>query len=113
MEDALCRSGGERARRSSRTSTQNRALEAILSWYKNVLEREPEVDKVLRAKRRQRLPIVLTRTEFEALLARLDGVRWIMTMILHGLGSARWNVCVLCVEDIGSFILRLQSDAEL
>jgi site-specific recombinase XerD len=52
-------------------STQNQALAALLFLYKNVLELDPGwVDEVVRAKRPQRLPTVLTRSEVEAIAAR-------------------------------------------
>jgi len=50
--------------RSVASSTQNQALAAILFLYRYVLNVElPWLDKVIRSKRPQRLPIVLTREE--------------------------------------------------
>ena len=40
----------------------------------------------MRAKRPERLPVVLTRQEVQALLATLDGVPWILAMVLYGSG---------------------------
>jgi integrase len=55
--------------------------------HKHVLGRELEwLDDVVRAKRPERLPVVLTRQEVEALLAVLDGVSWLMAMVLYGSG---------------------------
>ena len=34
----------------------------------------------------KRLPVVLTRLEVRALLAALDGIAWIMAMLLYGSG---------------------------
>src|SRR5207248_5686245 len=57
------------------SSTQNQALNALLFLYRIVLEQElPWLDEVVRAKRPQRLPVVLTRAEVRAVLDRLDGV---------------------------------------
>jgi len=82
-------------------STQNQALAAILFLYKDVLERDPGwLDDVVRAKRPQRLPVVLTRPEVEALLARLDGVSWIMAMLLYGSGLRLMECLKLRVKDI-------------
>ncbi|HXQ24021.1 MAG TPA: phage integrase N-terminal SAM-like domain-containing protein, partial [Candidatus Acidoferrales bacterium] len=72
-------------KRNVAASTQNQALAAILFLYKGVLGRDPGwLDDVVRAKRPQRLPVVLNRQEVEALLAALDDVAWIMAMLLYG-----------------------------
>ncbi len=68
-------------------STQNQALAAILFLYKEILGCGPGwLDEIVRAKRPERLPVVLTRQEVQALLATLDGVAWIMAMVLYGSG---------------------------
>lgn len=56
-------------------STQNQALAAILFLYEKVL-RQPldRLEGVVRAKRPQRLPVVLTRDEVRAVLGRLGRV---------------------------------------
>lgn len=70
-------------------STQNQALAALLFLYKDVLDRDPGwLDDVVRAKRPQRLPVVLTRQEVHDVLAALDGVSWVMGMLLYGWGFA-------------------------
>ena len=57
--------------RNVAASTQNQALGAILFLYKVVLDRPLErVDDVLRAKKPRRLPVVFTREEVRAVLAR-------------------------------------------
>ena len=54
--------------RNVAASTQNRALAAVLFLYEDVLQREPGwLEDVVRAKRAQCLPVVLTRAEVEAL----------------------------------------------
>ena len=56
-------------------STQNQALNALLFLYREILGIElPWLDELVRAKRPQHLPTVLTRDEVGALLERLDGV---------------------------------------
>ena len=68
-------------------STQNQALAAVLFLYQQVLGCEPGwLDDIVRAKRAERLPVVLTRAEVQMLLAALDGVTWIMAMLLYGAG---------------------------
>ena len=61
-------------RRQVSASTQNQALSALLFLYKHVLHIElPWLDDVVRAKRPERLPVVLTREETQRLLALLEG----------------------------------------
>jgi integron integrase len=88
-------------KRNVAASTQNQALAAILFLYKDVLERDPGwLDGVVRAKRPRRLPVVLTRPEVEALLAALEGVAWIMAMLLYGSGLRLLECLRLRVKDI-------------
>jgi integrase len=55
-------------------STQNQALAALLFLYSEVLDRKLQwMNDLVRAKRPERLPVVLTRTEVRAVLQRLDG----------------------------------------
>jgi integron integrase len=87
--------------RNVAASTQNQALAALLFLYKDVLECDPGwLDDVVRAKRRQRLPVVLTRQEVEALLAALRGVLWLMAMLLYGAGLRLREGLRLRVKDI-------------
>ena len=54
-------------------STQNQALSALLFLCGHVLEQDPWLDGVVRAKRRERLPVVLSRDEVRAILCELQG----------------------------------------
>jgi integron integrase len=82
-------------------STQNQALAGILFLYKDVLGRDPGwLEDIVRAKRPQRLPVVLTRPEVETLLGALDGVSWIMAMLLYGSGLRLMECLRLRVKDI-------------
>jgi integron integrase len=81
-------------------STQNQALAAILFLYKDVLDRDPGwVDDVVRARRPQRLPVVLSQQEVHAVLSALDGVPWIMGMLLYGAGLRVMECLRLRVKD--------------
>ena len=54
-------------------STQNQALSALLFLYREVLELDvPWLDSLVRAKRPQRLPVVLTRDEVRAVERVID-----------------------------------------
>ncbi len=82
-------------------STQNQALAGILFLYKEVLGTDPgRLEDIVRAKRGQRLPVVLTRLEVDALLGALDGVSWIMAMLLYGSGLRLMECLRLRVKDI-------------
>ena len=82
-------------------STQNQALAGILFLYKEVLGTDPGwLEDIVRAKRAQRLPVVLTHREVDALLGALDGVSWIMAMLLYGSGLRLMECLRLRVKDI-------------
>jgi integron integrase len=82
-------------------STQNQALSALLFLYREVLGVElPWLDDVVRAKRPQHLPVVLTRDEVRAVLQRLDGVPRLMALLLYGAGLRLLECCHLRVKDI-------------
>ncbi len=82
-------------------STQNQALSALLFLYKQVLELPlQEFDDFARAKRPQRLPVVLERSEVKALLARMDGVQQLMASLLYGTGMRLMECLRLRVQDV-------------
>ena len=71
-------------------STQNQALSALLFLYREVLGVGlPWLDGIVRARRPERLPVVLTRDEVRAVLQRLDGVPRLMACLLYGAGAPR------------------------
>jgi integron integrase len=82
-------------------STQSQALAAIQFLYRDVLRRPIGfVTGVPKAKRRERLPVVLTRSEVRALIDQLRGAKRIMALLLYGAGL-RLNECLsLRVKDI-------------
>jgi integron integrase len=87
--------------RSVSASTQNQALAALLFLYRDVLGRDPGwIDDVVRAKRPQRLPVVLTRTEVARLFDRLDGTMWLAAMLLYGGGLRLMEALRLRVHDL-------------
>jgi integron integrase len=82
-------------------STQNQALSALLFLYRQVLGIElPWLDEIDRAKKPQRLPVVLTRAEVQALLAEMAGVHWLMASLLYGTGMRLMECVRLRVKDI-------------
>jgi len=82
-------------------STQNQALSAILFLYGGVLDvKLPWMDGIERAKRPVRVPVVLTREEVRALLARLEGTKWLMAGLLYGAGLRLRECLKLRVKDV-------------
>ena len=63
-------------------SSQNQALSALLFLDRELLERDLELEGVIRAKRRPRLPVVMTVAEVRAVLQRLDGVEALVAGVL-------------------------------
>ena len=62
-------------------------LGALLFLYRDVLELDlPSLDGVVRAKRPERLPVVLTREEVAAVLRPLTGVPRLVASLLYGSG---------------------------
>ena len=82
-------------------ATQNQALSALLFLYKQVLGIElPWLDGIERAKRPQRLPVVLTRPEVTALLGELTGLHWLMGSLLYGTGMRLMECVRLRAKDV-------------
>lgn len=82
-------------------STQNQALAALLFLYQQVLGREPEwLDQVVRAKRPERLPVVLTQVEVRRLLGVMRGVPKLMATLLYGSGLRLFECLRLRVKDL-------------
>ena len=69
--------------------------------YRNVLGVElPGLDDVVRAKRPERLPVVLTRSEVQRVLERMDGVHGLLARLLYGTGMRLMEVIRLRVKDV-------------
>ena len=82
-------------------STQNQALSALLFLYREVLGIVlPWMDTMVRAKKPQRLPVVLNRSEVTRVLERMDGTYSLMARLLYGTGMRLMECCRLRVKDI-------------
>jgi integron integrase len=87
--------------RNVSASTQNQAKSALLYLYKEVLGVElPWLDNVTKAKVPQRLPVVLTQTEVQAVLSRMDGTMWLIASLLYGSGLRIMETLRLRVKDV-------------
>jgi integrase len=82
-------------------STQNQALSALLFLHREVLGTEiGALADLERAKRPERLPVVLTPAEVGAILAQLDGLDWLMASLLYGSGLRLMECVRLPVKDV-------------
>ncbi|GAB4362007.1 MAG: integron integrase IntIA [Gammaproteobacteria bacterium] len=82
-------------------STQNQALNALVFLYDKVLDKPlGGLTGVVRAERKQRLPIVLTPTEIGRLLGQLSGIQWLIACLLYGSGLRLMEAIRLRVKDI-------------
>ncbi len=97
-------------KRNVAASTQNQALNALVFLYKHGLDQPLDrLDAFARAKRPQRLPVVLTRSEICALLAQIEGTQWLMASLLYGTGMRLMECVRLRTQDIDSSINKSQS----
>lgn len=83
------------------SSTQNQALAALLFLYKYVLHKElSNIENVVRAKKSIRLPVVLTKEEVKAILAKMSGQYHLMASLMYGTGMRLGECLSLRVLDI-------------
>lgn len=81
-------------------STQNQALSALLFLYAQVLDCPLEGVDAVRAKQRQRVPVVLTQDEVARLLAQMDGITKLAACLLYGSGLRLMECLRLRVHDL-------------
>lgn len=83
------------------SSTQNQALNALVFLYGAVLERPlGECAGIVRAKRPQRLPVVLTPAEVARILNGLTGAYWLIGCLQYGSGLRLLESVRLRVKDL-------------
>lgn len=82
-------------------STQNQALNALVFFYGQVLQKQiGEIEEFARAKRPRRLPEVMTRDEVQRLLSKMSGVTGLMAGVMYGSGLRLMECVRLRVKDI-------------
>jgi site-specific recombinase XerD len=82
-------------------STQNQALAALLFLYRDVFrEPLPWLGQVVRARRPERLPSVLTREEVRLVLGEMRGVARLVALLLYGAGLRLMEALELRVKDL-------------
>ncbi len=88
-------------------STQNQALSALLFLYRDVLidvDGKPGVlpwlDNVTRARKPERLPVVLSPVEVQRVLARLDGENWLLAALMYRSGLRLGEAVAIRIKDL-------------
>jgi integron integrase len=82
-------------------ATQNQALAALLFLYREVLGIDlPWMQSIVRAKRPQRLPVVLTPRQVRDMLNQLSGVHWLQASLLYGSGMRLMECIRLRIKDV-------------
>ena len=82
-------------------STQNQALNALVFLYKAVLDRPlVDINGVVRAKKPQKLPVVLTQDEIRQVLKHLNGIHWFAACLMYGSGLRLMECVRLRVKDL-------------
>jgi len=82
-------------------STQNQALNAIVFFYRHVLDKNIDHElSAVRARQRRHLPVVLTIKEILNIFDQLSGTSKLMAMVIYG-GGLRLQECLqLRIKDI-------------
>jgi len=82
-------------------STQNQALNALVFFFRNVLQNDLAAPfQLIRAKRPLRLPTVLSKEEVHRVLGFLSGEYLLMAQLLYGSGLRLMEVLRLRVKDV-------------
>lgn len=88
-------------RQNVAASTQNQAFGALLFLTREILHQDlGSMEHAVRAKRGQRLPVVLTVAEVRALLDNLKGTARLMCEVIYGGGLRVMECCRLRVKDL-------------
>jgi integron integrase len=83
------------------SSTQNQAFNALLFLFRDVLKIEPgDLSKTVRAKRGQKLPVVLSPEEVQLLFKQVKGLNLLILQLLYGSGLRLMELARLRVKDI-------------
>ncbi|MDB4223285.1 integron integrase [Granulosicoccus sp.] len=82
-------------------STQNQALNALKFLYRHVLDNPlEEVAGIVRSKKQQKLPVVMTQSEIRVVLRELDPPYWLLAGLMYGSGLRLMEALRLRVKDL-------------
>jgi len=83
------------------SSTQNQAFNALLFLFREVLKTElGDLSKKVRAKRGQRLPVILSPEEVQSLFKHVKDLNLLILQLLYGAGLRLLELARLRVKDI-------------
>jgi len=87
--------------RKGAASTQRQALNALVFLYKHVLDK-PIEDNIapVKAKKRRRPPVVMTKTEVRQVLSQMKGTHLLMAKVMYGGGLRLMDCLRLRVMDL-------------
>jgi integron integrase len=81
-------------------STQNQAFNALLFLFRDVMQREFPYLDAERAKKPERVPVVLSQTEVTSVLRQMRGVPLLFGQLLYGGGLRHYEGLRLRVKDV-------------
>jgi integron integrase len=82
-------------------STQNQAFNAILFLFRHVLDKPIDnIGEAIRAKRKRRLPVVLTKPEIKSLFEQMSGLNLLMAKTIYGCGLRLRECMNMRIKDI-------------
>ncbi|GAB1263118.1 integron integrase [Aurantivibrio plasticivorans] len=82
-------------------ATQAAALNAIVFYFKHVLMRETgDFSDFIKAKRREKLPVVLTTEEVTKMLSAVDSIYYLLFALMYGCGLRVMELVRLRIQDI-------------
>lgn len=88
-------------RRNVAPATQGQALNALVYLYSKVLNRPMgEITGIIRPKKKQKIPVVLSQLEVTRLLDHVEGPQWLVACLLYGSGLRLMEAIRLRVKDI-------------
>lgn len=83
------------------SSTQNQALNALVFFYRHVLNRNMDGEiNAVRARSRRRLPVTLSRKEVSLLFDQLSGKNRLMARLIYGCGLRIQECLNLRIKDV-------------
>jgi integron integrase len=87
--------------RNVSAATQTQALNALVFFYKHVLEKEfGALGEWAKARRPQRLPVVLSQAEVDQILEHVRGTHGVMLRLIYGAGLRLMECVRLRVKDV-------------
>jgi integron integrase len=88
-------------KRKVAASTQNQAFNALIFFFRNVLKIDlRDLNKAVRAKRGQKLPVVFTVDEVKEVFSHIEGENLLILKLIYGSGLRVMELTRLRVKDV-------------